>query len=376
MALETKDQLKYWGLVAAVALLALWFLGDVILPFVLGGAIAYFLDPVADRLEVMGCSRTVATSIITLTALLIFVIMALLVVPLLIEQSISLFNTAPQLVQNFQTVLTERFPQLMDADSTIRKSLLSLGETVQSRGGELLNTALSSAASIINVAMLFVIVPVVAFYLLLDWDRMIAKIDGMIPRDHVAVVRKLAADIDYTLASFIRGMGTVCLILGSYYAVALMLVGLQFGLVVGFIAGILTFIPYIGALVGGALAIGLALFQFWGEWLSLGLVITIFVVGQVIEGNVLTPRLVGKSVGLHPVWLIFSLSVFGSLFGFVGMLVAVPVAASIGVLTRYFLDTYQDSRLYRGTIQQGALQEPAEGTTDENTENNTEEKGP
>lgn len=359
MALKPNEQMKYWGIVAAVSMLALWFLGDVILPFVLGGAIAYFLDPVADRLETMGCSRAVATSIITLTALLIFVIMGLLVVPLLIEQSISLFNTAPKLVQDFQTVLTERFPQLMDADSTIRKSLLSLGETVQSKGGELLNTALSSAASLINVAMLFVIVPVVAFYLLLDWDRMVAKIDDMIPRDHAPVVRQLAGDIDTTLASFIRGMGTVCLILGSYYAIALMLVGLQFGLVIGFIAGILTFIPYIGALVGGALAIGLALFQFWGEWLSLGLVVVIFVVGQVIEGNVLTPRLVGKSVGLHPVWLIFSLSVFGTLFGFVGMLVAVPVAASIGVLTRYFLGSYKDSRLYRGISEETPLKDKA-----------------
>jgi len=348
MALAAKDQLKYWGLTAAVAVLALWFLGDVILPFVLGGAIAYFLDPAADSLERMGCSRTLATTIITLTAIVIFVILGLLVVPLLIEQSISLFNTAPKLLHDLQTVLTDRFPQLMDADSTIRKSLMSLGETVQSRGGELLNSVLSSAASIINIAMLFVIVPVVAFYLLLDWDRMVAKIDGLIPRDHAPVVRKLAADIDTTLASFIRGMGTVCLILGSYYAVALILVGLQFGLVVGFIAGILTFIPYIGALIGGALAIGLALFQFWGEWVSLGLVVVIFVVGQVIEGNVLTPRLVGKSVGLHPVWLIFSLSVFGTLFGFVGMLVAVPVAASIGVLTRHFIATYQASRLYIG----------------------------
>jgi len=180
---------------------------------------------------------------------------------------------------------------------------------------------------------------------------MISHVDSLLPRDHAPVVRRLARDVDRTLASFIRGMGTVCLILGTYYAIALMVVGLQFGLVVGFIAGLVTFIPYLGALIGGALAIGLALFQFWGDWVSIGLVAGIFVIGQVIEGNVLTPKLVGNSVGLHPVWLILSLSVFGTLFGFVGMLVAVPVAASLGVIARFGVEQYRMSLLYRGTEQ-------------------------
>ena len=348
MALPVKDQLKYWGLAAAIFLVALWWLGDVILPFVLGGAVAYFLDPVADRLEAMGASRALATGIITLVALLIFVVLLLLVVPTLINQAIDLFNIAPKVFQDFQAFLTQRFPELLDQDSTLRQSLTSLGETIQSKGGQLLQGALSSVGSLINVVMLFVIVPVVAFYLLYDWDNMVGDIDDLLPRDHAPIIRRLAGEIDATLASFIRGMGTVCLILGTYYAIALMLVGLQFGLVVGAVAGLITFIPYVGALVGGLLAIGLAFFQFWGDWLSIGLVAGIFVIGQVIEGNVLTPKLVGDSVGLHPVWLIFALSVFGSLFGFVGMLVAVPVAAAIGVLMRFVLSQYKDSRLYRG----------------------------
>jgi predicted PurR-regulated permease PerM len=340
--------MRYWGIASAAFLVILWFLGDVILPFVLGGAIAYFLDPVADRLEKTGATRAVAVSIITLIAVLIFVIMALLVVPTLIEQTLSLINIAPQLFNDLQSFLTDRFPQLVDEDSTLRKSLIALGETIRDRGGQVLDTVLGSAASLINVVVLFVIVPVVAFYLLYDWDRMVANIDDMLPRDHAPVIRDLARQIDETLASFIRGMGTVCLILGTYYAVALMFVGLQFGLVVGFIAGLITFIPYVGAVVGGALAIGLALFQFWGDWLSIGLVAGIFVLGQIAEGNFLTPKLVGHSVGLHPVWLIFALSVFGALFGFVGMLVAVPVAAAIGVLARFAIGQYKDSRLYRG----------------------------
>lgn len=352
MALPAREQLKYWGIAAAVFAVVLWFLGDVLLPFVLGGAIAYFLDPVADRLERMGFSRVMATAIITVIGVLAFVLLLLWVIPSLVNQALDLFDVAPTLFANLRDFLIERFPDLMDTESPLRQSLVSVGETIKSRGGELLNTVLSSAAGIINIVMLFVIVPVVAVYLLLDWDNMVARIDELLPRDHAPTIRKLAADIDATLASFIRGMGTVCIILGTYYAAALMLIGLQFGLVVGFVAGLVTFIPYLGALIGGALAIGLALFQFWGDWVSIGLVAGVFVLGQVIEGNVLTPKLVGSSVGLHPVWLILALSIFGTLFGFVGMLVAVPVAASIGVITRFAANQYLQSRLYRGLSDQ------------------------
>lgn len=348
MALPIKDQAKYWGITIAVILILLWQLGDVILPFILGGAIAYCLDPIADRLERMGLSRVAAVAVITLVALLTFILLFLLVIPTLIQQTAQLIETAPDLFNRLQTALTNRFPELMDETSTIRQQLISIGETIQSKGGELVNGILSSALGLINMLVFLVVVPVVAFYLLLDWDNMTAKIDDMLPRDHLPAVRRLAAQVDSTLASFIRGQGTVCLILGTYYAISLMLAGLNFGLVVGFVAGLISFIPYIGALIGGVLAIGLALFQFWGDWLSIGIIGGIFMIGQFLEGNVLTPKLVGNSVGLHPVWLLFALSVFGSLFGFVGMLVAVPVAAMIGVFARYGMEQYKDSLLYRG----------------------------
>jgi predicted PurR-regulated permease PerM len=182
----------------------------------------------------------------------------------------------------------------------------------------------------------------------LDWDNLVARIDGLLPRDHAPTIRRLASQIDTTLASFIRGQGLVCLILGSFYAIALIMAGLDFGLVVGAIAGLITFIPYIGALVGGALAIGLALFQFWGDWGWIALIGGIFAVGQFVEGNILTPNLVGQSVGLHPVSLIFALTLFGAAFGFVGMLVAVPVAAAFGVVARFGIAQYKNGRLYRG----------------------------
>ncbi|HHC29567.1 MAG TPA: AI-2E family transporter, partial [Rhodobacterales bacterium] len=348
MSLPIATQAKYWTIVATVFLLALWFLGDVMMPFLIGGAVAYFLDPVADRLEALGLSRVLSTVVITAGALLIFVLAALLVIPTLISQAVSLVNIAPSLASDLQAFLTERIPSLMDEHSILRQSLDSLGTKVQERGGELINAVLTSAMGVVNIVIMIVVVPVVAFYMLWDWDRMVAAIDDLLPRDHAPMIRTIARDIDKTLASFIRGQVTVSLILGTYYAIALGLIGLQFGLVVGFVAGLISFIPYVGALVGGALAIGLALFQFWGDWWLIGGVAAIFMVGQFFEGNILSPNLVGQSVGLHPVWLIFALSAFGSVFGFVGMLVAVPVAAALGVIVRFAAEQYRQGRLYKG----------------------------
>ena len=348
MSLPVKDQAKVWGIGAAVLVAMLWFLGDVLLPFVVGGAIAYFLDPVADRLESWGVSRAAATGIITTLAVILCVLLALVIIPTLLDQMVELIHVMPQLMRDLQTFLNERFPNLLDANSPVRQALISLGEIVQSKGADLINSVITSAMSLFHVVVFLIIAPVVAVYLLLDWDRMVAAVDELLPRDHAPVIRQLAKEIDSVLAGFVRGMGTVCLILGTYYAISLMLVGLNFGLAVGFIAGLVTFIPYLGALIGGVLAIGLALFQFWGDWGTIAIVGAIFWVGQVTEGNFLTPKLVGSSVGLHPVWLLLALSVFGALFGFVGMLVAVPVAASMGVIARYATSQYMNGSLYLG----------------------------
>lgn len=348
MALPVREQAKYWGIATAVFLLALWYLGDVMLPFIVGGAIAYGLDPVADRLERMGASRVLATTVISFIAIFVFILMAVLIIPMVVSQAAGLFESAPDLFARLRDFLSERFPDLGDANSTLRQSLASIGETIQERGGAFAKSVFTSALGVINAVVFIVVVPVVAFYLLLDWDNLIAKIDTLLPRDHAPQIRKIAAEIDKTLASFVRGQLTVCAILGVFYAAGLMLVGLQFGLVVGFIAGLISFIPYIGAVIGGVLAVGLALFQFWDQPVMIGAVAAVFVAGQFLEGNILTPKLVGESVGLHPVWLMFALSVFGTLFGFVGMLVAVPVAASIGVVMRFGSEQYRLSRLYKG----------------------------
>ncbi|PRZ48786.1 AI-2E family transporter [Tritonibacter scottomollicae] len=362
MALPARKQLKYWGVAAVLFAVVMWALGNVLLPFILGGAIAYMIDPLADRLERAGLSREGATAVITVAAVLIFLIMLLLIVPMLANQMIDLVQTLPQAMSNLRDFAQDRFPDLFEENSRVREALAGLWTILQDKSMGLLQTFVGSALSLLNVVVLIVIVPVVSVYLLVDWDRMVARIDALLPRDHAPVVRRLARDIDNVLSSFVRGMGMVCVILGTYYAVALMLVGLNFGLAVGFVAGLVTFIPYLGAIIGGVLAIGLALFQFWGalegadgemirqgtDWIRIALVAGIFMIGQMVEGNFLTPKLVGNSVGLHPVWLLLALSVFGALFGFVGMLIAVPVAAVIGVVARFAVEQYLDSRLYQG----------------------------
>lgn len=348
MALSANEQVRYWGIGAVVLLVAMWMMGNVLLPFITGMAIAYFLDPVADRLEAAGLSRSVATTVITLVAMVVVLILLIVLIPLLVRQTAEFVSALPEYVAQLQVFFRGRFPEAFQEGSAVWQGLSSVIEFIRSKGGDLANALLASAFTIVDVAIFMVVAPVVAFYMLLDWDRMIATIDSWIPRDHLETVRGLARQVDSVLAGFVRGQMTVCSILGAFYAVALMLVGLQFGVVVGLIAGLLTFIPYVGSIIGGVLSIGLALFQFWDDPIWIGAVLAIFVIGQVLEGNFLTPKLVGRSVGLHPVWLMFALSAFGSFLGFTGMLIAVPVAAMLGVFFRFGVGQYLGGRLYTG----------------------------
>ena len=349
MALPTGTQLKYWGIATAGFLAVLWVLGDVILPFLVGAAAAYFLNPVAERLVRLGLPRVAATVLITLAMAGVVVAAGFVVIPAVVGQAVALFQAAPEGLQRIHDFLQSRFPDLLDTESPLRGALRGLGETIQSRGIALVEGVLSSARGLLGIFIFLVVAPVVAFYLLLDWPRLVERIDDLLPRDHAPVIRQLGHDIDRAVAGFVRGQLSVCLILAVYYATALVLVGLDFGLVVGVVTGLISFIPYIGAIIGGTLSIGLALYQFWGTPALIGAVVAIFALGQFLEGNVLVPRMVGRSVGLHPVWLLFALSAFGTLFGFVGMLVAVPVAAALGVVVRFLTGQYHASILYRGT---------------------------
>jgi predicted PurR-regulated permease PerM len=212
-----------------------------------------------------------------------------------------------------------------------------------------MGSLVAGGLAIFDIIATLVLTPVVAFYMLRDWDNMVAKVDSWLPRRFAGTIRQLGHDADHSIAGYLRGQALVCMILGAFYAVSLALVGLEFGLVIGIVAGVITFLPYVGSLVGGVLAIGMALAQFPPDWVSVAIVAGIFVFGQAVEGNYLSPKLVGDRVGLHPVWIMFALLAGGSLFGFVGILIAVPTAAVVGVIVRHLIGRYRESAIYRGS---------------------------
>ncbi|MBX3508086.1 MAG: AI-2E family transporter [Parvibaculum sp.] len=352
--MSIQRQALIWASVIAVFIALTWALKGILLPFVAGMAIAYFLDPLADRLEKYGLSRLAATAVITIFFLLLAVVLMIVLVPVLYNQLIALIEITPRLMQRGQDWLISigdgrlgRFLGVHGAD--VEKAIS------ESLGGSLdwlmkfMSSLSSQGMQIVALISLVVVTPVVAFYLLLDWDRMIEKIDGLLPRDHQETIRMLAREINEVLAGFIRGQVIVCVVLGLIYAVGLTLVGLRFGLIVGIIAGIISFIPYLGTIVGFVIGVALALFQFTPDYVSIGLVVAVFAFGQFIEGNFLSPKLVGDRVKLHPVWVMFAIFAFAALFGFVGALLALPVAAALGVITRFVISQYRKSQLYLGS---------------------------
>ncbi|MBX3581557.1 MAG: AI-2E family transporter [Rhizobiaceae bacterium] len=353
MAASFRRQIRFWLIAAALLGLFLYIFSGILLPFVAGMALAYFLDPVADKLERLGLSRTAATFVILLAFIVVFAVAMVILVPILASQLADFIDKLPTYLGQLQELITSFNPQWLeqrfglDANS-LRDGLNSLLTSGIGFFTALFQSIWSSGVALFSITGLFVVTPVVAFYMLLDWDRMVATVDSWVPRDHVQTVRAIASDINAATAGFVRGQGTLCLILGVMYAVSLTLAGLSFGILIGLFAGLISFIPYVGSIVGLVLAVGVAFVQFWPDWIMVAAVAGIFFVGQFIEGNILQPRLVGKSVGLHPVWLMFALFAFGALFGFVGLLVAVPAAAIVAVLVRFAIARYLESPLYRG----------------------------
>ena len=348
-----RRQIFFWLIALTVFVGFLLVFRSILLPFIAGMALAYFLDPVADWFERRGLSRLMATLVILISFVAIFAVSLVVVVPVLVTQAVDLGGRIPGYITELQALLVSEATLLPDWVGSqlgqIKESFAALLKEGAGFVGTIFQQIWNSGMALLDIAALFVVTPVVAFYLLLDWDKMIEKVDSWVPREHVGTVRELARQIDQAIAGFVRGQGSVCLILGVIYAVGLMLVGLNFGLLIGLFAGLISFIPYVGSLVGLVLALIVAIVQFWPDYIMIGAVIGVFVVGQFFEGNILQPRLVGSSVGLHPVWLMFALFAFGALFGFVGMMIAVPAAASIGVLVRFAISRYLNSDLYSGT---------------------------
>ena len=351
-------QMTFWMLTLVVSLLVLYVLREVLLPFVAGMVLAYLLNPLANRLERIGVNRLAATLAIIGAVVLVFVILILLFVPILVGQLGAFIEKLPGYVSRIQAVAMDPNREWLRKFVGEGVADAQVSDLVKQGAGWIaafVKSLWSGGQALLSIFSLVVVTPVVAFYLLYDWDRMVTTVDNWIPRQNRGTVRALAHEMNDAIAGFVRGQTAVCLILGSYYAVALTFVGLSFGLLIGLASGIITFIPYVGSLTGLVLAVGVAIAQFWPEYTPIIVVLVIFFVGQFLEGYVLAPKLVGESVGLHPVWLMFALFAFGYLLGFVGLLIAVPLAAITGVLVRFALRRYLESPFYTGEAPSGPV---------------------
>jgi predicted PurR-regulated permease PerM len=333
-----------------LVLTGLVLLKEILLPFLVGLAAAYMLDPAADRLERLRFSRTAATALITCSFFVVLTVVLLLLLPPLVAQAGQLAKELPGYVEQLRgrllpllTGLIERFSFGSDlsAEGLVREQAgQAMGVVVRS-----VTSLLQSGVALLNLVALLFVTPIVTFYMLRDWDRMIAQFRSLVPPRNRASADRLGREIDEVLAGFLRGQGMVCTFLAAFYALGLWAVGLNYGLIIGLLTGMFSFIPFIGMALGLAVGLSVAAFQFQ-DLTMIALVAGIFGLGQFIEGNLISPRLVGSRIHLHEVWLIFAVLAGTSLFGILGTLLAVPFAAVVGVLIRFGLERYQQSELF------------------------------
>ncbi|MCC6468073.1 MAG: AI-2E family transporter [Alphaproteobacteria bacterium] len=348
----------FWLALLTLTGFALYELGSVLVPFVAGAAVAYLLDPLVDALQRRRLSRPLATVVVTGTFCLAVVLLLLLLAPVLIGQVAGFARRLP----DYMNALRDRALPLIDMAremlppdlaERLRAGAMDYAGPAASWLVGIVGGLLGGGVIIVNLVSIAVITPIVAFYLLLDWPRLVARLDSWLPRQHADTIREQVRLVDRTLAGFLRGQATVCFVLACFYGLGLSLVGLDFGLAIGVLTGLISFVPYFGMAIGLIIGVSLALVQF-GSLKGVLMVVAVFAVGQFAEGNFLTPRFVGNRVGLHPVWIIFALLAGGALFGFVGILLAVPAAAVIGVGVRFALARYLASPFYLG-------QQPTDG---------------
>jgi predicted PurR-regulated permease PerM len=362
--MSVEKQIILWVAVLAALWLFLQLLGGAVTPFALGIFLGYLLDPIVQRLERLGLNRLGASVMILIVFVVILALIFILVAPILGNQLVGFTRSLPTYVTRLQQLVVEEGNTLLEKYGAPWREKLGLGEPlsteqIQKSVGDLVtqgaqwlldfsHSLVSGGKVLFSFLSILIITPVVAFYILVDWDKMIAAIDSWLPRDHLDSLRQIARDINVALSGFLRGQFLVCLFLGFWYGLGLTLIGLDNGFLIGVVAGVLSFIPYVGSLTALVLSLGVALVQGWPHWGLLLEALAVVGAGQFLEGNVLSPKLVGESVGLHPVWLMFALVAFGALFGFTGLLIAVPVAAAIGVVARHMLKLYLAGPFYRG----------------------------
>jgi predicted PurR-regulated permease PerM len=356
-------QVLVWVTFTAVVILLIWLFRPILLPFVIGIALAYILNPAVNFVQRYIVSRAWSTAVVLLGVLAVIIGIFVVITPLIVAQVAGLVGRLPGYVGDLNSLVRSIAPQLNEwlgpeRAAQVETSLTQfLGSGVEFLGSITAQLA-QSGLTVLNTVAVLILTPVVAFYLLLDWQGMVKGIDDLLPREHRREIRQVLDQIDRSIAGVIRGQGGVILVLCIYYATALTLTGLNFGLVIGLMTGLLSFIPFFGFLTGFVLSMGIALVQFAPDWWFVVIVFVVYMIGQFLEGNILYPRFVGQSININPVWLMFALFAFAFLFGFVGLLLAVPLAAITATLTRYAVRRYQDSALYRGERPAKSATEP------------------
>ncbi len=362
-------QIGFWLGAAVVFGFLLWLFSAVLLPFVVAIALGYLLDPLVARMQKLGLGRAAAATLILIAALVVLVIALVIFIPMLARQVSGLVTALPDLVRRAQGLIALLGDQITHGwiSSTLAKLGLSDANVAEIRNSAsdylnrvvtwlvgFANGVLTRGAALLDLLSLVIVTPVVAFYILVDWHRMIATIDNLTPPRYRATVRAIGRDIDIALSGFLRGQSFVCLFLAAWYGIGLSIIGLNFGLLIGLIGGLFSFVPYVGSLFVLILSLLIALVQGWPSWHLPAMALGVVLVGQFLEGNVLSPKLVGDKVGLHPVWLIFALLAFGSVWGFTGLIIAVPVSSALGVLLRFATRRYRESPIYTGIVEGAA----------------------
>jgi predicted PurR-regulated permease PerM len=330
----------FWITIAIIVLLMLVLLREILLPFVIGMALAYLLVPAVDRLERVGINRGLAALILILLLAVGFVGLVLVMLPALVGELRFFIEEFPRYVTRVQSLIADRgrpwLHKVMGQEIRVEESVT---HTMAAMGSawldDIVRSAWSGGKALFSLLSLLVVVPIVSIYLLADWDRMTATIDGWMPARHREDARALGQEIHDTVAGFVRGQIVICLILAVFYAIALKVTGLNHAILIGLTAGLISFVPYLGAGAGLVVAMCVAIAQSWPDWTPLAVVAGIFLTGETLADYVLSPRIIGSRVKLNPVWLMFALFAFGYLFGFVGLLVAIPLAASLGVILRF-----------------------------------------
>jgi predicted PurR-regulated permease PerM len=367
--MRVERQVLFWLSAAIVLVLLVALLRGVILPFVAGIVIAYFLNPAADRLTRWGLPRGVAATLIVAAFACAIVVGLIFLVPLVVTQAQQFVAALPDELARLRALietwarsqLGSHYPVV---EAALDRSSQTITENMANLAGYVAGSLWNQGRALLSFLAVILVAPLVVFYVLIDWHPMLAKIDSWLPRAHAPTIRRLAAEVNDAVSAFIRGQGTVCLVLAAYYAVSLGTMGLRYGLLVGLATGLMSFVPFVGWALGFITATIIAIVQFWPEPLPIFTVVAIFVFAQVLDAGFLSPNIVGSKIGLHPVWLIFSLFVFSYLFGFVGVLVAVPIAAAIGVLVRFALKIYLASPVYSGAVPDAAAPLPTAANAD------------